>query len=104
MTINAGLIFTTQILEEAKLSRSPFRVGLIPLEADGGSQELSLEEGVLYHRVVCTCPNEDFTGPAKWDIAVYKLITNEQFQLMNDWMSYFLAINLRLVSITRLVH
>ena len=73
---------------------SPFRVGLIPLEADGGSQELSLEEGVLYHRVVCTCPNEDFTGPAKWDIAVYKLITNEQFQLMNDWMSSLLPCNI----------
>ena len=77
-------------IDKIEFSDSPFRVGLIPVEADGGSQELSLEEGVLYHRSVCTCPNEDFTGPAKWDIAVYKLITNEQFQLMNDWMSSLL--------------
>ena len=77
-------------IDKLEFSDSPFRVGLIPVEADGGSQELSLEEGVLYHRSVCTCPNEDFTGPAKWDIAVYKLITNEQFQLMNDWMSSLL--------------
>ena len=73
---------------------SPFEVGLIPTDTDGGGQELSLEEGVLYHRVVCTCPNEDFTCPAKWDIAVYKLITNEQFQLMNDWMSSLLPCNI----------
>ena len=73
---------------------SPFEVGLIPTDTDGGGQELSVEEGVLYHRVVCTCPNEDFTGPAKWDIAVYKLITNEQFQLMNDWMSSLLPCNI----------
>lgn len=77
-------------IDKIEFSDSPFRVGLIPVEADGGSQELSLEEGVLYHRSVCTCPNDDFTGPAKWDIAVYKLITNEQFQLMNDWMSSLL--------------
>ena len=77
-------------IDKIEFYDSPFRVGLIPVEADGGSQELSLEEGVLYHRSVCTCPNDDFTGPAKWDIAVYKLITNEQFQLMNDWMSSLL--------------
>ena len=78
-------------IDKIEFYDSPFRVGLIPVEADGGSQELSLEEGVLYHRSICTCPNEDFTGPAKWDIAVYKLITNEQFQLMNDWMSSLLT-------------
>ena len=81
-------------IDKIEFSDSPFRVGLIPVDADGGSQELSLEEGVLYHRVVCTCPNEDFTGPAKWDIAVYKLITNEQFQLMNDWMPSLLPCNI----------
>ena len=81
-------------IDKIEFSDSPFRVGLIPVEADGGSQELSLEDGVLYYRSICTCPNEDFTGPAKWDIAVYKLITNEQFQLMNDWMSSLLPCNI----------
>ena len=79
---------------EVEFSDSPFRAGLIPPVADGGGQELSLEEGVLYHRSVCTCPNEDFTGFLKSDIAVYKLITNEQFQLMNDWMSSLLPCNI----------